>query len=460
MENVPYRPVLMAVSLVCREWLSPNPSFLPRLARRIDSYIDSFSHEGAFMKVCKRGDSASSLQYFFSREEAINCGEAVKQTAKGGFTHALQWVAQLPSEQVPSEAVTKAAGNGHLSILEFMLNNDAGWDFNRDFVQMSYGEGGEDSWFESVPDLPEDWDGPGNVVRWGGQSMESAVRRRHYKVARWLKEYVPYESTEEELDTMVEIAVNDGAMEFAEYLMPADREILEYIHERAKPEAVEWVLEREDVKKNQDFGAYAIVIAAVHGNLDLMERVARTRNKRRKITRWPREWKFSIGLAYSRGNFEMVKWMMEHPLGPDACASLKDQFMFDDLLCEAAKSGSAELAGYLLDQGVMIQAPMLYKMQLKENQFDVLLFLRVNCPDIFTTEFGQEAKYDYSGDAARPGDYLIEEWLEENTQGPPPRRNRAEDIHEVYPKPELPWLGTIIRASQYTTALSFGEAGA
>ncbi|KAG6966566.1 hypothetical protein JG688_00006715 [Phytophthora aleatoria] len=85
--------------------------------------------------------------------------------------------------------------------------------------------------------------------------MESAVRRRHYKVARWLKEYVPYESTEEELDTMVEIAVNDGAMEFAEYLMPADREILEYIHERAKPEAVEWVLEREDVKKNQDFGA-------------------------------------------------------------------------------------------------------------------------------------------------------------------------------------------------------------
>ncbi|KAG2929431.1 hypothetical protein PC114_g2812 [Phytophthora cactorum] len=48
MENVPYWPVLMAVSLVCREWLSPNPSFLPRLARRIDSYIDSFSHEGVY----------------------------------------------------------------------------------------------------------------------------------------------------------------------------------------------------------------------------------------------------------------------------------------------------------------------------------------------------------------------------------------------------------------------------
>ncbi|KAG2772419.1 hypothetical protein PC116_g6024 [Phytophthora cactorum] len=199
--------------------------------------------------------------------------------AARGDVKIMEWLfTHFSGCEVPSEAVTKAAGNGHLSILEFMLNNDAGWGFNRDFVQMSYGEGGEDSWFESVPDLPEDWDGPGNVVRWGGKSMEVAVRRRHYKVARWLKEYVPYESTEEELDTMVEIAVNDGTMEFAEYLMPADREILEYIHERAKPKAVEWVLEREDVKKNQDFGAYAIVIAAVHGNLDLMQRVARTRN--------------------------------------------------------------------------------------------------------------------------------------------------------------------------------------
>ncbi|KAF1791409.1 Ankyrin repeat-containing domain [Phytophthora cactorum] len=227
------------------------------------------------------------------------------------------------------------------------------------------------------------------------------------------------------------------------------------------------------------------------------------KKQRRKITRWPREWKFSIGLACSRGNFEMVKWTMEHPLGPDACASLKDQFMFDDLLCEAAKSGSAELAGYLLDQfahalqnaakgghldcmkvllerysssmyserkpveNAVVEAaknghldilkflhvqdpPLMHpcteqdntspkrrKIEAKniwslnlappniqfwlrsKNQFDVLLFLRVNCPDIFTTEFGQEAKYDYSGDAARPGDYLIEEWLEENHPGSP-----------------------------------------
>ncbi|EEY69090.1 uncharacterized protein PITG_05273 [Phytophthora infestans T30-4] len=474
-----------------------------------------------------------------------------------------------------------------------MLNNDAGWDFNREIVQMSYGEGGEDSWFESVPALPEEWDGP---------------------VARWLKEYVPYDSTEEELDMIVGIAVNDGAMEFAEFLMPADREILEYIHEMAKPEAVEWVLEREDVRKNQDFGAYGIVMAASHGNLDLMQRLARIRNKRRKISRWPREWKFSIALACSRGNFEMVKWMMEHPLG----AGLKDHFVFDGLLDDAAKSGNAELVGYLLDQGcddtsahalrnaaaeghlecmkvllercstcmyserkpvetAVVEAaqnghlkilqllhvrdpPLMHpcteqgttsskrrKIEHKniwwarsieafnaaagkghlevvrwlhanryrgwttdamddaagnghfemvkwlhgntkvkctkramddaarnghlellkwlqtnrsegcthrafshavnnghlrvafwlrfkcvtppppnnrfwlcsKTQFDVLLFLRMNCPDIFTTQFCQEAKYDYSGDAARPGDYLIEEWLNDHYSGYP-----------------------------------------
>ncbi|ETI31986.1 hypothetical protein F443_21129, partial [Phytophthora nicotianae P1569] len=540
--------------------------------------------------------------------------KATQIAASRGDSKTMEWLfTHFSGCEVPSEAVTNAAGNGHLPILEFMLNNDAGWDFNREIVQMSYGEGGEDSWFEGVPDLPEDWDGPGNVVRWGGQSMEAAVRCRHYKVARWLKDYVPYESTEGELETIIEIAVNDGAMEFAEYLMPADRQILEYIHERARPEAVGWVLEREDVRKNQDFGAYGIVIAALHGNLDLMQRLARTRNKRRKITIWPREWKFSIELACSRGNFEMVKWMMEHPLGPEACASMKDQCTFDDLLYKAAKSGNAELVGYLLDQGcddtnayairnaaakghfecmkvllercarcmysdrepvesavveaarngyleilefLHVQDPPLmhpcterarltspkrrkvestniwwarsieafnaaagkghlevvkwlhgnryrgwttdamddaagnghfemvkwlhtntkvectkramddaarngnleilkwlhtnrsegcthrafshainnghlrvaYWLRSKDlsvapptnrfwlrsnNQFDVLLFLRVNCPDIFTTEFGQEAKYDYSGDAARPGDYLIEGWLEE-----------------------------------------------
>ncbi|KAE9278277.1 hypothetical protein PF008_g28654 [Phytophthora fragariae] len=48
-----------------------------------------------------------------------------------------------------------------------------------------------------------------------------------------------------------------------------------------------------------------------------------------------------------------------------------------------------------------------------QNQFDVLLFLQGNCPDISTTEFAQETKYDFSGDSARPGDFLIEEWLDE-----------------------------------------------
>ncbi|KAJ8576445.1 hypothetical protein ON010_g2768 [Phytophthora cinnamomi] len=41
-----------------------------------------------------------------------------------------------------------------------------------------------------------------------------------------------------------------------------------------------------------------------------------------------------------------------------------------------------------------------------QDQFDMQLFLQVNCPDIFTAEFGQEVKCDFSGDSTRPGDFL------------------------------------------------------
>ncbi|KAE8972507.1 hypothetical protein PR003_g19704 [Phytophthora rubi] len=65
----------------------------------------------------------------------------------------VEWLfAHFKGCQVPSQAVEQAAGSGHIPVLEFMLNNDAGWDFNREIVQMSYGEGGEDSWVESVPE--------------------------------------------------------------------------------------------------------------------------------------------------------------------------------------------------------------------------------------------------------------------------------------------------------------------
>ncbi|KAF1791410.1 hypothetical protein GQ600_967 [Phytophthora cactorum] len=74
---------------------------------------------------------------------------------------------------------------------------------------MSYGEGGRIRGSRAFQTCQKT--GMVLVTWFDGEAIHGiAVRRRHYKVARWLKEYVPYESTEEELDTMVEIAVNDG----------------------------------------------------------------------------------------------------------------------------------------------------------------------------------------------------------------------------------------------------------
>ncbi|KAL3657636.1 hypothetical protein V7S43_017439 [Phytophthora oleae] len=64
--------------------------------------------------------------------------------------------------EVPSEAVAAAANKGHLPILQFLLANDAGRDCERKRTNV---ELDSDEWVDSVPVMPSNWSGPGNVVR-------------------------------------------------------------------------------------------------------------------------------------------------------------------------------------------------------------------------------------------------------------------------------------------------------
>ncbi|KAG4049574.1 hypothetical protein PC123_g15160 [Phytophthora cactorum] len=71
--------------------------------------------------------------------------------------------------EVPAEVVTAAASKGHLPVLQFLLENDQGrcCDHKRKTVEMevewSTGWGPtlprEDSWTESVPIMPKEWNG-------------------------------------------------------------------------------------------------------------------------------------------------------------------------------------------------------------------------------------------------------------------------------------------------------------
>ncbi|KAG2772422.1 hypothetical protein JG687_00004897 [Phytophthora cactorum] len=113
--------------------------------------------------------------------------------------------------------------------------------------------------------------------------------------------------------------------------------------------------------------------------------------------------------AARNGHLEILKWL--HTNRSEGCTHRA--------FSHAVNNGQLRVAFWLRSRSLNLAPPNIQFWLRSKNQFDVLLFLRVNCPDIFTTEFGQEAKYDYSGDAARPGDYLIEEWLEENHPGSP-----------------------------------------
>ncbi|KAF1788011.1 hypothetical protein GQ600_8548 [Phytophthora cactorum] len=82
----------------------------------------------------------------------------------------------------------------------------------------------EDSWTESVPIMPKEWD-------WSWQRGE------------WLEEHAPHKNDEEEANTIIEIAANEGSVILAESILPEGVGVVEYIHDRAQSDAIEWLLD-------------------------------------------------------------------------------------------------------------------------------------------------------------------------------------------------------------------------
>ncbi|KAG3010550.1 hypothetical protein PC120_g15001 [Phytophthora cactorum] len=186
--------------------------------------------------------------------------------------------------EVPAEVVTAAASKGHLPVLQFLLENDQGrcCDHKRKTVEMevewSTGWGPtlprEDSWTESVPIMPKEWNG----------------LNKHFQVFQWLEEHAPHKNDEEEANTIIEIAANEGSVIFAESILP---------------------------EGNPGASASAIVTLAREGNLELMKRVARPHSKNRMSEKRATKWEWRMSAACKRGDLLMVKWMAEHPIGQE-----------------------------------------------------------------------------------------------------------------------------------------------
>ncbi|OWZ18510.1 hypothetical protein PHMEG_0007385 [Phytophthora megakarya] len=243
--------------------------------------------------------------------------EGLQIAASRGDLDTLNWLFHhFSGLEVPSEVVTAAAKNGHLTVLKFLLQHDQGRNCTHENKKV---ELDEDSWTDSVPVMPTDWKGPGNAVRWGGHATREAVRAKHFDIVRWLDEHALHENDQEEMDDVIYVAANGGSVAFAESILPEGTTVAQYVHERALPDAIQWLLDNNLVLHNQDASASAIFTLAREGNLELMKSVAKLHSTKRLTRDWVQKWEWGMGSACERGDFAMIKWMADHRTGKEAC---------------------------------------------------------------------------------------------------------------------------------------------
>ncbi|GMF63885.1 unnamed protein product [Phytophthora fragariaefolia] len=244
--------------------------------------------------------------------------EGLKVAAERGDVRMVRWFFdQFSGLEVPSEVVTKAAGHGHLPVLEFLLEHDKGRGCKHKQVEV---EVEEDAWVDSVPVMPAKWSGPGDVVRWGGHASREAVRGKHFDIFRWLDEHTPHTNSEEEQNDVIRVAANEGSAEFAATLSKS---------------------------------AATIPTLAREGNLDLMQQVAKLHDKKRLTKDWIDKWDWAMATACKRGDLRMVKWMAEHRSGRAVLDRTKQKMIFNmsEVIEKAASGGHIDVLECLFDNG-------------------------------------------------------------------------------------------------------------
>ncbi|GMF39860.1 unnamed protein product [Phytophthora lilii] len=216
--------------------------------------------------------------------------------------------------EVPSEVVTAAVTKGHFMVLKFLLDNDAGRECNhevKDVILM------EEQWKDSVPVMPAGWNGPSNAVRWGGRAILEATRAQFDSIAKWLCDNTPHQSDQEEMWEIIELAVNNGAVEFAEAIMPPNRKVLHYWHSDASLSAIKWMLDAghgEHLRNNQDCASGVCRSVSKSGDLELTQPKGGSVEVVDFLFKkgFTDESATAMVNAAEQGHLHCMKWLLEH----------------------------------------------------------------------------------------------------------------------------------------------------
>ncbi|GMF45376.1 unnamed protein product [Phytophthora fragariaefolia] len=125
--------------------------------------------------------------------------------------------------------------------------------------------GENDGVVESVPELPDGWGGPGNVVHWGRNTIAIEIEERHTDVATWLCLQTPHGCSSEETNNFTDRALRKGLLNFAE--SSDGHNLAEFC---SRSEVVLAALKEGNLRLNTHFASSAMLHFANIGRLGLM----------------------------------------------------------------------------------------------------------------------------------------------------------------------------------------------
>ncbi|KAG2802606.1 hypothetical protein PC112_g19559 [Phytophthora cactorum] len=248
-------------------------------------------------------------QWVFTKslEEIISCG---------GDMRLVQWIYEhFPGCEVPKNVVETVARTGYLEFLQFL------WD-QQDKIK----------------------------VDWSGEALKKAVEAGHREVSTWLYEHIPYTYGGTELLRLSQAALRTGNVDFAQVLLPPDRNIFLEAGTSWRPEVIEWMLDRGYYTREMEKAAgVAIWKLASQGRLDLIQRIVELYPPPwMDLEQWVfKDWYDAIKMACSGGHLDVVQWLVEHPNGQQAY--LRQQSGQQILVWVAAGNGHVAVMEYIYE---------------------------------------------------------------------------------------------------------------
>ncbi|KAK1940839.1 putative ankyrin repeat protein [Phytophthora citrophthora] len=215
------------------------------------------------------------------------------------FTHFLDC-------KVPAEAVEAAASNGHLGVLQFLLDHGTN---NQENVRLNIKkrkvvtESGE---LVAVGNSPAE---ATHVVCWEPKAyynglVQMAIDNGHIDVTRWMYENIPSERVLRRIQAAVKAAQKWNDMELAKSCVPPGRDFMEYANNyTGNVQVVEHIINSGYLQRSGCFGVMVINHLVKSGRLDMMQRVANLRFTPQKIGReWAMGWKDILKSVCYRGD--------------------------------------------------------------------------------------------------------------------------------------------------------------